>query len=173
MAAPTLREARFPDDDDALQAHERAFEDDRRIDAEVGREWLDELKRRIAEQVGFVRIAEVDGRPAGWVVCLEEPEPLYVEAPLRPLLNVQELYVDEERRGRGVGRALLAAAEAEARRRGRKRLGIGVLDRNAPARAAYAAFGFRDFARWMVKPLDYGADTAPAAAGGERPQLDQ
>ena len=62
----------------------------------------------------------------------------------RPLLNVHDLAVLPGHRGRGIGRALLAAAEAHARELGCCKLTLEVQDDNAPARRLYEHFGFRD-----------------------------
>ena len=79
----------------------------------------------------------------------------------RPLLNVHDLAVRPDARGRGVGRALLAAAEARARARGCCKLTLEVLDRNDRARGLYASVGFADvglgdstFTRFLTKPLE-------------------
>jgi GNAT superfamily N-acetyltransferase len=63
----------------------------------------------------------------------------------RPLLNVHDLAVLPEFRGRGVGRALLAAAEERARARGCAKLTLEVREDNARARGLYEQCGFRDF----------------------------
>ena len=62
----------------------------------------------------------------------------------RPLLNIHDLAVLSGHRGRGTGRALLAAAEAHARELGCCKLTLEVQDDNAPARRLYEHFGFRD-----------------------------
>jgi ribosomal protein S18 acetylase RimI-like enzyme len=61
-----------------------------------------------------------------------------------PLLNIHDLAVLPGQRGRGVGRALLAAAEAHARAHGFCKLTLEVQEDNAPARGLYERFGFRD-----------------------------
>lgn len=63
----------------------------------------------------------------------------------RPLLNVHDLAVLPESRGRGVGRALLVAAEERARARGCSKLTLEVREDNARARGLYEERGFRDF----------------------------
>lgn len=160
MALVVLRPVVFPDDDalgarfiDGLQRFERAMEPDRRIDDAAGSDFLEVLKARVTERSGIGWIAEVDAAPAGWCVCLDEHDEIYVVPELRRVFTVQELFVDEPYRGMGVGRALLSAAEAEARNRGRPRLGIGVLHANEKAQRTYRAFGFADQSRWMIKPL--------------------
>jgi ribosomal protein S18 acetylase RimI-like enzyme len=61
-----------------------------------------------------------------------------------PLLNIHDLAVLQEVRGRGIGQALLAAAEAHARASGCCKLTLEVQEDNAPARGLYERFGFRD-----------------------------
>ncbi len=60
----------------------------------------------------------------------------------RPLVNVHDLAVVPEHRGRGVGRALLAAVEAGARARGCVKVTLEVGEQNARARQVYEAAGF-------------------------------
>jgi ribosomal protein S18 acetylase RimI-like enzyme len=62
----------------------------------------------------------------------------------RPLLNIHDLAVLPAHRGRGVGRALLAAAEEMAQGAGCCKLTLEVLEDNLPARSLYERFGFRD-----------------------------
>jgi len=60
------------------------------------------------------------------------------------LLNIHDLAVVPAWRGKGVGRALLAAAEKRARERGCCKLTLEVQDDNTPARILYERFGFED-----------------------------
>jgi ribosomal protein S18 acetylase RimI-like enzyme len=61
-----------------------------------------------------------------------------------PLLNIHDLAVLPDQRGKGVGQALLAAAQAEAQAAGCCKLTLEVQEDNAPARRLYERFGFRD-----------------------------
>jgi ribosomal protein S18 acetylase RimI-like enzyme len=63
----------------------------------------------------------------------------------RPLLNVHDLAVLTEFRGRGIGRALLVAAEQRARARDCAKLTLEVREDNRRARALYQERGFGDF----------------------------
>ncbi|MCJ1960434.1 GNAT family N-acetyltransferase [Novosphingobium mangrovi (ex Hu et al. 2023)] len=72
----------------------------------------------------------------------------------RPLVNIHDLVVLSEHRGKGIGRALMNAVEAEARTRGACKVTLEVLSGNAPAKALYTAQGFATYA------LDPDAGTA-------------
>lgn len=62
----------------------------------------------------------------------------------RPLLNIHDLAVLHPYRGRGIGKALLAAAEEHAKQRGCCKLTLEVQDDNTRARMLYERFGFED-----------------------------
>jgi len=62
-----------------------------------------------------------------------------------PLLNIHDMVVAPEFRGRGISHALLRHAEQEARGRGCCKLTLEVLSENHIAQASYRAFGFSDY----------------------------
>ena len=104
----------------------------------------------------LVLLALDDAMPVGVAVCFVG----FSTFAARPLLNVHDLAVLPEYRGRRIGHALLAAAEERARARGCCKLTLEVLDDNRRARALYDRFGFRDVAvgdstltRFLTKPL--------------------
>lgn len=80
-------------------------------------------------------------------------------------LYVEDLVVHAGARGRGVGRALLAACAAEAERQGCSRLQLAVLDWNEPARRLYESLGFLQPAAWQAYGLVGGAFDALAREG--------
>lgn len=61
-----------------------------------------------------------------------------------PSAYLEELYVVPERRGEGLGRALLEAAIEEARRRGADHIDVNTAEDDTEARALYASAGFTD-----------------------------
>jgi GNAT superfamily N-acetyltransferase len=60
----------------------------------------------------------------------------------RPLLNIHDIVVHRDRRGQGVGRALLAWAEDLARSLDCCKMTLEVLSNNQSARVAYRKAGF-------------------------------
>ena len=111
--------------------------------APLASEVCDRLVEGLAAQPGaFSLIARLDGEPAGIANCFIG----FSTFAARPLVNVHDLGVRPEHRGRGVGRALLAAVEAEARRHGACKVTLEVLSGNEAAKALYAALGFATYA---------------------------
>ena len=84
-----------------------------------------------------VTVAEVDGAPAGLIVLVAKPDHLLVE-------NVA---VDPERQGHGIGRALLAFAEARAAELGLDELRLYTHVKMTENQALYARLGYREVER--------------------------
>lgn len=138
----------------ALNVYEAGIVRDRLTHRDAARDSYHRLQERVAAGDGRIVLAEREGRVVGclgFIVAQDEP---FVREDLRRYGLVTDLVVAEEERGRGIGRALLAEAERLTREKGLRRLFIGVLDGNADARRAYAASGFSDYVRTMVKDLD-------------------
>lgn len=105
-------------------------------------EKLERLAGELARRPhAFTVLAYVHGRPVGLANCFE----LFSTFACRPLVNIHDIVVDREHRGRGIGRALLTKVEAVARSRGCCKLTLEVLEGNAPARRAYQSFGFAPY----------------------------
>jgi GNAT superfamily N-acetyltransferase len=104
----------------------------------------------------FGHVAEVDGAVVGCALWLlnfstwKGSHGIYLE----------DLYVQEPYRGRGIGRGLLAALAAEGCRRGYSRLEWSVLDWNMTAIAFYESLGARPLAEWTMFRLSGDALTA-------------
>lgn len=82
-----------------------------------------------------------DGVPAGLLNAFEG----FSTFACRPLLNVHDIAVHPDHRGKGLARHLLDAAEAEARRRDCCKLTLEVLSGNTRARSVYEAAGYHAY----------------------------
>lgn len=122
-----------------------------------------DVKDRLVEALrahpgGHVLLAWEGSRAVGVATCFLG----FSTFVARPLLNVHDLGVVSEARGRGVGRALLEGVEALARSLGCVKLSLEVLEDNGAARNLYESFGFRDYALrgvprrtfFLTKPLE-------------------
>jgi GNAT superfamily N-acetyltransferase len=155
-----IRDIRLPHDKpDGLsfimgsQRFEHAVEPNRRLDPAVAEEHFAVLTERVATERGRIFVADDDGRAIGWGVFIVAQHPVFVVADERTFGYIDELYVVEDARGRGVGQALIAACEDEARRLGLKQILLGVLDGNTRAREIYARAGFAPYALELRKYL--------------------
>lgn len=96
-------------------------------------------------------LAEVDGVAVGFALFFTN----YSTFEGRPGLYVEDLFVEETARGRGIGGRLMARLAAIALARGCTRLDLAVLHWN-PARDFYHRLGFRRLADWLPYRLAGG-----------------
>jgi GNAT superfamily N-acetyltransferase len=161
MSLFKIREAVLPDDRESFlafvmgtQRYEHAVEPDRRLDSTVAEDYLAVLLSDVSRRNGkiFVAVRE-DGTRLGWGVAHEEENDIYVVKELRLHGYISELFVVEEMRGQGVGRALIEACEAWARSRGLPLIMIGVLSGNTRAKQIYESSGYAHYALRLRKML--------------------
>jgi len=136
-----------------LNIYEEPISHDRRIDKTGAEDTLQATLNRVAKSGGKVLVAEMDGRVVGHLFLSFETHPIYVRPELRPYAYIAELFIREEARDRGIGRALVAEAERIAAERGMDKIMIGVLAGNTMAEEAYARYGFRPYSHELVKPI--------------------
>ena len=95
-------------------------------------------------------LAEVDGDRVGFALWFST----FSTFRGQPGLYLEDIFVKPACRGRGIGKALLAAVAAIAVERGCGRLEWSVLDWNAPAIGFYRALGARPMDEWTVYRID-------------------
>lgn len=83
-------------------------------------------------------LAFVEDEPAGIATCFEGFSTFYA----RPLINIHDVAVLPQHRGKGVGKALLGAVEQRARTLRCCKLTLEVLEHNYTARRLYERAGF-------------------------------
>jgi ribosomal protein S18 acetylase RimI-like enzyme len=81
----------------------------------------------------------------------------------RPLLNIHDLAVVPEFRGKGVGRGLLHEAQQRAIHRGCCKLTLEVQEDNVVASSLYGSFGFSDFLMGDSAPTRFLSKDIPSA----------
>src|SRR5690349_23012861 len=116
----------------------------------AARELAELLPRGVRTRGMLLRTVAAGGVPVGWVW-------VGLPAPQRPGLGwLHHLGIDPAHRGRGHGRAAVAAVEAELVRRGVRRLGFEVYGSDAGARRLRGRcdqLGYRVLAQQMAKDL--------------------
>jgi GNAT superfamily N-acetyltransferase len=110
-----------------------------------GEPLADAVKARLTDDLAanpqaFSLLARLDDHAVGLANCFMG----YSTFAAAPLVNIHDLAVLPETRGKGVGKAMLAAVEAEALKRGACKITLEVLSGN-PARHLYAREGYGDY----------------------------
>ncbi len=86
-------------------------------------------------------LAWLDGQAVGLIDCFAG----FSTFAAKPLLNVHDIVVRADRRGQGIGRALLAWAEQRAAELGCCKLTLEVLSKNHGAMACYERAGYMPY----------------------------
>lgn len=86
-------------------------------------------------------IAYVDGNAAGLINIFEG----FSTFKCKPLLNIHDVVVLPEYRGKGVSQAMLKAVETFAKKRGCIKLTLEVLEGNKAAQDSYLKYGFAGY----------------------------
>lgn len=71
----------------------------------------------------------------------------------RKVIWIYNIEIDEQHRGRGLGREAMRLAEGEARARGLGRVELNVFGGNEVARNLYRSLGYEESAVWMGKDI--------------------
>ena len=116
-------------------------------DADVVRDGFD--ARPAFEVVIAERRSDAIWTPVGFALFF----PNYSTWEGRPGIYIEDLFVIDEERGSGVGRAILAAVAQIALQRGAARIDLAVLDWN-PARGFYEALGMAHQETWLPYRMD-------------------
>ncbi len=98
-------------------------------------------------------IAEHEGEPAGFALFFHN----YSTWTGKPGLYLEDLFVREAMRGKGIGKALLLHLVGIAHERGCARMEWSVLDWNRTAIDFYRSLGARPQSEWTVYRLDQAA----------------
>jgi len=152
-SAPVVRQLR-EDEYDAFIARAMAFYVDDMVRAGIERDVAQAkadkdlpqlLPDGLATPDHFMYAIEHDGRFAGYLwLCNRDGE-------LGHSLFVYAVEIDDELRGRGLGRAAMVFAEQEAQRLGIAKVALNVFGGNAAARHLYLSLGYEETAVHMEK----------------------
>ena len=88
-----------------------------------------------------VTLAFEDENPVGIINCIEG----FSTFNCKPLINIHDVYVGSECRGKGVATMLLDAAKELAIEKGCCKVTLECLEGNEPAIAAYSKYGFKAY----------------------------
>lgn len=89
----------------------------------------------------FSVLALVDGQAAGLVNCFEG----FSTFKCKPIVNIHDVVVHSDFRGKGLSLAMMEKVEAISRQRGAGKITLEVLEGNEVAQKAYQKFGFAGY----------------------------
>jgi len=101
----------------------------------------DIVPRLAALPYAFSLLAYIDGKAVGLINCFES----FSTFKCKPIVNIHDVFVVPDCRGRGYSLQLLSTVEAMAREKGCCKLTLEVLEGNLPAQQAYRRFGFAGY----------------------------
>jgi ribosomal protein S18 acetylase RimI-like enzyme len=106
----------------------------------------EQVKANLAQELAkrnniYTVIAIVDNEPAGIAISIEG----FSTFSCKPLLNIHDVFVKPEFRGRGLSRMLLEKVEEIAVRLGCCKMTLEVLEHNDVAKNLYRSFGFKPY----------------------------
>jgi ribosomal protein S18 acetylase RimI-like enzyme len=125
-----------------LQTHEGSIYDRMKPPAEIDRWYIAELEKQCAESHGRILVGEIDGAVVAYATVLAKVEDDSIDEVPFSYAYVGDLAVTHNRRGQGIGKAMLAECERIARAAGARWLRINALAHNDQARATYMSYGF-------------------------------
>ena len=115
--------------------------------AKADKDWPQLLPDGLATPNHYIYAVEDDGRFAGYLwLCDRDGE-------LGHSLFIYAVEIDEEFRGRGLGRSAMVFAESEARRLGIAKVALNVFGGNEVARGLYLSLGYAETAVHMEKSI--------------------
>ncbi len=111
----------------------------------LGSYGVEDWRAELADPKCAFRIAEVDGKVAGYAKLSPMKHEFDIEA---PALFLDQLYVLKEHHGGGIAHALMDWTLEEGRRRSAEFLYLGVFTENHRARRFYDRYGFEAVGRY-------------------------
>jgi len=106
----------------------------------------DAISRKLASELdkvpnAFTVLAMVAGKAVGLINCMQG----FSTFKCKPLINIHDVVVIDQCRGRGISQQMMAKVEDVARQRGCCKLTLEVLEGNTPAQASYRNSGFAGY----------------------------
>ena len=144
----TIRRA-GPDDADALCLLIRELAAFEKLDHEAepsASQLANQLKRNASPPCGAFLAESADGRPIGFALFYFKYSTFLTDWGI----HLEDLFVHEEQRGRGVGRSLMRAVAQNAVQSGCKRLELSVLNWNREAVEFYRNLGAEPLDDWTT-----------------------
>lgn len=111
------------------------------------------LEKRCSQEAGRIFVAEQGARLLGYVCVLGKVHSQEPDDDPESFAVIQDIYVDENYQGRGLGTKLISEAEQYAKALGAKKIQLWVFSENQGAIGFYQKMQYRDHVRAYLKNL--------------------
>jgi ribosomal protein S18 acetylase RimI-like enzyme len=118
---------------------------EKKVEADIAEQLSDGLR---TPDTYLYAVEDDTGNAVGYLWWAKRPDQVG-----KPMAFVYDLWIHEDARGRGLGRAAMVALEDEVRRVGLDRIHLNVFGYNTPARRLYESLGYTEFSVHMGKSL--------------------
>lgn len=108
------------------------------------------FKQRFEDGNSIIFAAEDGGAIIGYVIAFVSN---YTYRRVNPICEIENMFVEEKYRRKGVGKLLIEAVKGEAGKRGVKRLRVGAIIQNERAVNFYRGQGFSDMNIYLEREM--------------------
>ena len=151
-----VRKAKLSDLETILKMSRNLFKFERKFGKTFNMKWTySEVGKkyftgRLMHKDAIVLIA-VDGEiPAGYLCSFKQK---YYYRSLNPIAEIENMYIDDKYRYKGVGKLLFKKLKQLLKREGVKRIKVGTLSQNEQAIRFYKRIGFEEFETILEQDL--------------------
>lgn len=143
-----IREATIGDLEVILRLNKKLFDYETSFNTEYNLDWTysdvgrNYFKKMIEDENEIALVAESEDKIVGYIVVSIYHHSFRKENPIAELDN---MYIEEEFRGKGIGTQLVAEAKRQAKGKGATRLKVEAAAQNEKAISFYRACGFEEF----------------------------
>ena len=143
--------------EEILKLNKALFNYEEKFNSEYNLEWTYSekgqayFKKRIENDLSIVLVAEAETKIVGYLLIFIDSHSI---RKINPIAEIENMFVSDEYRDRGVGTELIKEAIKQVREKGAKRLGVEVEAQNSGAINFYKSNGFEDFEVTLQLKLD-------------------
>jgi ribosomal protein S18 acetylase RimI-like enzyme len=143
-----IREATISDLEAILHLNKKLFDYETSFNTEYNLDWTfsdvgrNYFKKMIEDENEIALVAELEDKIVGYLVVSIYHHSFRKENPIAELDN---MYIEEKFRGKGIGTQLVAEAKRKAKEKGARTLKVEAAAQNEKALSFYRACGFEDF----------------------------
>jgi len=149
-----VRKATSKDIEEILSLNDKLFKYESQFGNMYNLDWTysdrgkEYFQKRLTEKSGLVFIAEEKDNIVGYLCGYIDT---YSYRSVNPIAEIENMFVLEDFRGRGIGSNLIRSFEVECRKREVTRFRVGFIFQNKKAERFYTKFGFDEFEKYLEK----------------------